>query len=416
MLKAATDPNQSDAGGRAILGWAAYLACSWTWCIGMFMPVLLVRDFGFWGWVVFIVPNVIGAAAMGWVLRDREASRRLAERHATACRWFSGVTIAFHLFFAAWMIQRLVGGTAVPLVIAAGLALAAWTGRRVGRTLFAAVAGYALSAAEFATFAAGTRLSLGGTGTGQWRDLSGLALVCTFGFALCPYFDLTFHRARQGTTPAAGRLAFGVGFGALFAAMVVFTLWYARWLWPVIAAPVAPRPGLAFGLVAGHLIVQSAFTLAVHVGEMPRALQTRSQRLYAVGLLIAAILVIALGYVTSTPFRFRARDAGEVVYWCFMGFYGLIFPGYAWLCMVPFRRGGAGPSAAKLRVLAAAVAVALPMYWMGFVEGRPVWLLPGVAVMLLSRLAVPRPATAAPVHGNAQPPRPAAPVLAREKE
>src|SRR5690242_7362807 len=53
-----------------VLGWGAYLACSWTWCISMFLPVLLVRDYGVWGFVVFAVPNVIGAGAMGWVLRN----------------------------------------------------------------------------------------------------------------------------------------------------------------------------------------------------------------------------------------------------------------------------------------------------------------------------------------------------------
>ncbi|HTL30770.1 MAG TPA: hypothetical protein VL282_16180, partial [Tepidisphaeraceae bacterium] len=35
------------------IGWAIYLGMSWTWCIGMFLPVLLVRDYGFWGWLVF---------------------------------------------------------------------------------------------------------------------------------------------------------------------------------------------------------------------------------------------------------------------------------------------------------------------------------------------------------------------------
>src|SRR6266404_3216610 len=50
------------------LGWAVFLAVSWTWCIGMFLPVLLVRDYGLWGWIVFAVPNMIGAAAMGWVM------------------------------------------------------------------------------------------------------------------------------------------------------------------------------------------------------------------------------------------------------------------------------------------------------------------------------------------------------------
>src|SRR5215813_659097 len=88
------------------LSWAVYLACSWTWCIGMFLPVLLVRDYGVAGWIAFAVPNVVGAAAMGWTLRDSAASRRVAQEHRTAARWFSLVTIAFQIFFAAWLVRR----------------------------------------------------------------------------------------------------------------------------------------------------------------------------------------------------------------------------------------------------------------------------------------------------------------------
>ena len=71
------------AGGDPI-GWAAYLACSWTWCIGMFLPVLLYRDFGLRGFILFAVPNVLGAAAMGWVLRTPASSSRLVSRHPGA--------------------------------------------------------------------------------------------------------------------------------------------------------------------------------------------------------------------------------------------------------------------------------------------------------------------------------------------
>src|SRR6476661_4754696 len=66
------------------LGWAAYLGMSWTWCIGMFLPVLLVRDYGFWGWLVFAVPNVVGAAAMGWVMNSRHRSQRVIDSHRLA--------------------------------------------------------------------------------------------------------------------------------------------------------------------------------------------------------------------------------------------------------------------------------------------------------------------------------------------
>ena len=75
---------------RSWILWAIYLASSWTWCIGMFLPVLLVRDYGIWGWIVFAVPNVLGAAAMGWVLRSRSSSRHIliahARRHADGFR------------------------------------------------------------------------------------------------------------------------------------------------------------------------------------------------------------------------------------------------------------------------------------------------------------------------------------------
>ncbi|MEO6436421.1 MAG: hypothetical protein ABIP55_11780, partial [Tepidisphaeraceae bacterium] len=91
------------------IAWAIFLATSWTWCIGMFLPVLLVRDYGIWGWVVFAIPNVLGAAAMGWTVRDAEASRTLVAAHQTACSWFSLVTLAFHVFFVIWL-SRLFDG------------------------------------------------------------------------------------------------------------------------------------------------------------------------------------------------------------------------------------------------------------------------------------------------------------------
>src|SRR5205814_8241141 len=91
---AATPPRQSHW-----LGWAIYLGMSWTWCIGMFLPVLIMREYGIAGWFVFAIPNVLGAAAMGWILKDstRSYSVALAHEHATAA--FSLLTIAFHAFF-----------------------------------------------------------------------------------------------------------------------------------------------------------------------------------------------------------------------------------------------------------------------------------------------------------------------------
>src|SRR4029079_12427203 len=85
-----------------VLGWAAYLACSWTWCIGMFLPVLLVRDYGIWGVVVFAVPHVVGAGAIGRVLRSRASAARVLASHKKACVAFSIVTVLFQAFFYGW--------------------------------------------------------------------------------------------------------------------------------------------------------------------------------------------------------------------------------------------------------------------------------------------------------------------------
>src|SRR5690606_32922674 len=120
------------------IGWAAYLACSWTWCIGMFLPVLLVRDFGVWAFAVFAVPNVLGAAAMGWVLRDGSAAAALRERHRAATELFSVVTILFQWFFLAAFIAPSapvvdfgVGIAGALAIVAAMLALLGGGRRRV---------------------------------------------------------------------------------------------------------------------------------------------------------------------------------------------------------------------------------------------------------------------------------------------
>ena len=82
--------------------------------------------------------------------------------------------------------------------------------------------------------------------------------------------------------------------------------------------------------------------------------------------------------------------AGELIYRLFMSFYGLVFPAYVWICMVPGRGGESGLTPGKLRAMMLGILVAAPMYWMGFIEDQLVWLVPGVAAVLLSRFAVPK--------------------------
>src|SRR5882762_7153602 len=134
--------------------WAFFLACSWTWCIGMFMPVLLVRNWGIWAWVVFAVPNVLGAAAMGFVIRSRQSSEDILINHRTAIGTFSLITIAFHLYFVYWFVaQRLMGPWL--LVIPVGAFFLFWSTSRTSPQAdpLMAIIVWVLSMCAFAVYA-----------------------------------------------------------------------------------------------------------------------------------------------------------------------------------------------------------------------------------------------------------------------
>ncbi|NCF38745.1 MAG: hypothetical protein GWP75_01345, partial [Planctomycetia bacterium] len=88
-------------GLAATAGWGFYCACSWTWCIGMFLPVILLGRFGWAGFLAFAIPNLIGCVGFGYVF-DADRSRRFATAHPLAIRWFSLATIAFQIFFIGW--------------------------------------------------------------------------------------------------------------------------------------------------------------------------------------------------------------------------------------------------------------------------------------------------------------------------
>jgi hypothetical protein len=86
-----------------------------------------------------------------------------------------------------------------------------------------------------------------------------------------------------------------------------------------------------------------------------------------------------------------------------MAFYGLVFPAYAWLFMVPSLRrrrpvAARPPRTATVIFFGGVIVLAAPMFWVGFVEGRMVWLVPGMGLVMLSRLLLPKgPPASAPV-------------------
>jgi hypothetical protein len=378
------DGEMPPRGGWA--GWAVFLGMSWTWCIGMFLPVLLVRDLGWLGWAVFAIPNVMGAAAMGWVVRSGEASARLVERHRPACVAFSLVTVAFHLFFAEWFI----GHRLLSPVYGVGVWFAAYlfyflggSGGKWDRVSSGVALVISLACAGVAIYSLRTDLIFNYPTREPLPAINAasLAPVCVFGFLLCPYLDLTFHRARQVTSQRGAKLAFSVGFGVFFLAMIVFTYLY---VWPVARMLEGARYPMARALryaLGVHLIVQSGLTIALHLRAVPRP-----RKVGGLGLAMVVLIVpLVVGNVVSHMSFWKGVDPGEIAYRVFLGFYGLVFPAYAWIVMLPRKREIS--MARGYVATAAAVALGAPFFYLGFVEERMVWLLPGLALVLLVRLA-----------------------------
>gem|GEM_PF-238370 len=434
------------------VGWAAYLASSWTWCIGMFLPVLLVRDFGaagLWAFVAFAVPNVVGAAALGWTVSSPASARRLLTEHWFMVRAFGAVTVAYQAFFAAWL-----GLCATSAVGGSGLGGLAWfaplgamlvvsvlpgMGGRGGGVesggvavrqrafLVVSVLVTLLSLAVLAWAAVGH--GVGGAGgvlgggvggeevtnggmSGGVRpsgELLPLVAICMLGFGLCPYLDATFLRAR---VEAAERspLAFGLGFGWLFAAMIVGTLVLApvlmplaRGLPPSLSGWSSAGSGPSWALVLGlHVCVQLLFTARVHSMELACDAATPDGRGLLRGLVAPAAVIVGgllagWAWVQGPSIEAIAGGglrAGEVVYRLLLGAYGLVFPAYVLICVWPVRLPNGvrvtGPTRSRVVWLIAACALAMPAMWAGFIHLRMWWLLAGVAIVLAAAVGARR--------------------------
>lgn len=359
MSVAESQPRESLLG---TFGWAFYLASSWTWVIGMYLPVLLVRDYGFAGWLAFAIPNVLGAAAMGWILRSREQALRIIEQHTGEILLFSTVTVSFQVFALLWLLPRLVGiGGMLLVMIALACAMILPVARGFGTRLNATAAWF-ISAAVFAMLAVSGVLEMPQAGGARpaWH-LAGLVPACVLGFVLCPYLDVTFLHARSRTEARKARVAFSVGFGVFFLVMILFTLLYAL---PLLEGRLQ---GAVAWLLAAHLTLQVCFTVAAH---------TSITRIAPVNL-IAIVTAATLGLVALAGelrgWNIRGMDFGELVYRGFMAFYGLFFPAYVLLVML---------GRAPMRTYWVACALALPFFVLGFGVGWMRWTAVGVAIIL----------------------------------
>lgn len=392
------------------LGWGAYLACSWTWCIGMFLPILLVRDFGLWGFVVFAIPNCLGAAAMGWVLTHKQ-SRDIALTHRPMVALFSAITIAFHYFFLVWLWDAKLGGVEysgfsettifqyaghwvaiITLTLAAaGFLLYRKRGQRDKQLLVCVVVALILTPVLLFVFAGRSDLASVDSRSfdltdAQRIDLIFLAFPVAFGFLLCPYLDATFLRARRWTNRASGRAAFTLGFLGIFPIAIIFTVVYmpmlGRMWWNdgLLGAPGSPSSELGGALLL-YIGIQTLVTVILHFHSLVRALSHPAHAL------LVCFGGIGVGIIASTPDF--VGDKSELGYRLFLSAYGLLFPAYVYLCMIPTADGHAGPTRRKAITWLAACALAAPFFWLGFIEFEEVFLLPGMAIVLASRLLLP---------------------------
>ena len=341
------------------LGWGLFCACSWTWCIGMYLPIILLRQFGWWGLLAFAIPNVVGCTAFSYVLK-RATSQQLVQRHGTAMRSFSFVVVVYHMFFLPFAAAAF--DFPVPnfvpqalddhfgLVLAVAVMAAAIGLSRVPTRLWPVLAmlTFAFSLVAFAQLGAGSLGDITWSGQTTLRQLVWLAPIFAFGFGLCPYLDLTLHRAR-GEAPS--RHVFAV-FGLTFAMIIVFTCAYAF------------QTALTL-LVAGHIITQSVFTIAAHLREI-RTTTPKRPRSIITGIVLVGLLVAALS--SSIHLLDRSSVIGQEMYLRLLVFFGLVFPAYVLLFIGPGKT--LTPTRVNVTIYLVAVAAASPLYEVGFLHDR----------------------------------------------
>jgi hypothetical protein len=341
--------------------WGLFCACSWTWCIGMYLPAIMMNRFGWWGFIAFAVPNVIGCAGFGYIVKSRQRSEAMIARHAAAMTWFSIITVAYHMFFVVWLFTELSPApgemywapAAMAVVVLAIGGVLSFLPNRDWLWLSAIV--YAISLVTFWKLGIGSIESIEWHGEWETGKLIWLTPTLFFGFLLCPYLDLTFHRVIQNSP---SRHAFGV-FGFTFAVMLLLTciVWFGG------------GSGRALPAIAlAHILAQTVFTAGAHVREirLSPAINDRLVRWTAV-----------LAPLFAAPLIYIAREltdqliVGENIYLRFLVFYGLAFPAYVAVVMMAQRSS----LSRRWAGFVGAVLLGLPLYEFGFIQGRT-WLLP----------------------------------------
>lgn len=343
------------------LSWAVFLASSWTWCIGMFFPALLYRDFGSISWWIFTIPNIIGAASVPWILRNESHSSDFTRRHDKASFAFSVVTISFQCFFMGWLMSCLHWEMAVAL--SAVILVMFYTARSEQQLRFWGMAIWLISFSAFMFFLNrhGVALTLIEPITSNpTLNLLGLGSVFLMGFAFCPYLDLTFHKARRQFPLPAAKLVFGLGFLFFFLIMLVFTSAYSSAVLPVFFKSNAALVDAGIGAVLVHMALQASFTAIAH-----RQCATELTHAPVKNVIPATA---AAGFLTALALKsgvfIFGFDVRELIYISFIGFYGFMMPTYLWIYTLKNK-----PDNIRSFFLAT-IFLSAPFFTVGFLSGN----------------------------------------------
>ena len=337
----------------------------------MFLPVILLHRYGWEGFAMFAIPNVIGCTLFGYIVRTPERSKALAEKYARAMSWFAIVTIAFHAFFIVMMMLMhcenanplltrflpfgivIVGGVValLPSRVWPYLALIVWA--------TSLAIGYSLLPIE-------NEISQ----SRPWQDVIWLTPIVTFGFLFCPYLDPTFHRAIQ-CSPS--KHAFGV-FGITFGAMIGVTCLYHN----VILETLTVGIGI-------HLVIQTLFTIGAHFREGARVNNRKNRRRFVCFAFVAGLIAIEAAHRPHAVEEGLTND-----YLRFFVFYGLVFPGLVSTFMATRRAF----STKRVMVFSIVAVASLPFLEWGYIGESP-WLtvLPAIALLVWLFASYKKPTT-----------------------
>lgn len=318
------------------IGWGLFCSASWTWCIGMFLPFILLAQFGWPGFLAFVIPNVAGCALFGYVL-TKERAQFVRTKCAALCLWFSLATLLYQAFFAGWMLPPL----CAIAVIVGGLVVARQLGDRGWLVLALLVTVASALAVEW--WRVPGIFELPSMGTRPSESLAALVPAIALGFLACPYLDLTFHRALERSPSRHAFVIFGLVFGATLLCVASF----------YDAATSGPRIGPALLVLWA---IQLLFTVGAHSREGFTEARPRSRQV----LVILVLLVgVALGWLTrANPNAWWG--SGDETYLRLLVLYGLIFPYFLLLRLCGVRTW----------LAAIAVVASIPFFELGFMHNR----------------------------------------------